>query len=115
VVKALEDTNVAVRRNAARSLAAMGGKAEDALPALNVALRDPKEEVQQEVATALAKVGKPALRPVLEDALKDANAKVRQYALAALGQLGVDAGDVRSTPKDDRVDVRRGAPASAAN
>ena len=73
------------------ALGRIGGGAKDAVPALIQALKDQHEEVRNNAAWTLGRIGKDAV-PALIQALKDQNIEVRQYAAGALGRIAaVDA------------------------
>ena len=103
----LKDKDKGMRRNAAKALGEIGDVS--AVPALIEALKDSdlNAHVQENAATSLEKIGKPAV-PYLINALKDGNKHVRCYSAEALGNIG----DARAIPaliealKDEESDVR---------
>lgn len=88
--KSLQADDVAVRRQAATSLAALGPKAQPALVALLYALKDEDPQVRKEAATALGNMGPEAKAavPVLLGAMNDTNEAVRLQVATALSRIG---------------------------
>ena len=87
------DDDVAVRYQAARTLAQFAGPA--ALPPLLDGLRDEDMYVRVQVTAALIRVGAPAVSGLTE-ALTDARPAVRRAAAKALGKIGcADAAALR--------------------
>lgn len=88
--QALEDDDVAIRRNAAADLAALGPEAKPAVEALTAALDDKDDLVRRSAASALGAIGPEAREaiPPLIEALGDRNAYVRQAAVTALASIG---------------------------
>ena len=76
-----------VRRSAAKALARM--QPEEAIESLAKALRDSSLAVQLDAGYALGKIGEPAIG-VLTEALNDPDSRVRDSAVAALGNIGGD-------------------------
>lgn len=137
IIPALKDEDAEARQKAAEAL----GKIEDeaALEPLVLALRDTAKAVRKEVAGAvekrgwepsddaqkadylfaterwdeLARLGKPAVDPLIEG-LKDDDKKVRQKAAAALGNIGDEraAEPLADALKDKEEDVRKAAQAA---
>jgi HEAT repeat protein len=97
LMKALRHDNWLVRKEAALLLYGFAPKAQQAIPALCEALRDPDAFVRQWVATALERLAsifgsilKVAV-PGLTDLLKDDDFVVREWAAHALGSIGASA------------------------
>lgn len=133
LLKALNDPNPVVRRQAVLTVAEIGPDAGSALSALRPLYLDPATGVQDEAAVALSRLGKPAV-PVLAQPLatdpaappgqvvlglgspwallgvwRDYAAEHRR-ALAALGAIGPDALDVLlAALKNPNADVRQQA------
>lgn len=61
--------------------------ADDAIPALQEALRNEDADVRQAAAWALGEIGDPQAVPALQEALKDEDADVRRAAAEALGEI----------------------------
>ena len=80
-----------VRMVAAAVLRYMGAPGQTAIPALIKALSD-TNPVHDMAASALARMGPPALSPLIA-ALNDENPSIRSGAAAALGQMGEAATD----------------------
>ncbi|MBN1947228.1 MAG: HEAT repeat domain-containing protein [Bradymonadales bacterium] len=96
LVRALSDGRHLVRLNAATALGVLGTAAADAAPALALATRDEKAEVQQEAATALGALGAdgvPVAIPALLKAMTDPKPEVVEAANNAIGALGAVAID----------------------
>jgi len=90
--KALADSFLDVRVNAAKTLGKCSGPAADkAVTALANALGDKRREVRRAAALALGKIGKRAL-PTLDKAVGSDDNLVRKYAARAIGNTGKDAG-----------------------
>jgi HEAT repeat protein len=108
--KTLTDQDVIVRREAARSLAHLGGRTDDAVPILAGGLRDP--QFRLEALRALKQCG-PAGLTAMIGALKDRDEVVRGETARVLGQMGPNA--ERAIPalveatKDPERSVRREA------
>ena len=86
LIKALQDENSYVIRNAASALEQIGDKA--AVEPLIKALQDENSYVRRYAASALEKIGdKAAVEPLIK-ALQDENSYVRRYAASALGNIG---------------------------
>jgi HEAT repeat protein len=85
----LTSPDVVLRRRAASYLGKMADKAASAVPALVEALADEDAEVRARSGAALARVGEPALAPLLK-ALKERPA-VQVEAARALAQMGAGA------------------------
>ena len=80
----------AVRKEACKTLGAIGPKAAPAVPSLVKALHDPQVDVRQQAAIALGKIGPdagPAL-PELIKAARETDKSVRCHAIHAIGSLG---------------------------
>ena len=82
--RALADSAMQVRRQAALALAEHAQIGETAIPELLTALRDSSGEVSGSAAHALGKMGEPAMEALLK-AADDPNAAVRRLAIVALG------------------------------
>lgn len=91
LAKALFDDSFRVRRVAADALRLIEPDPKDVLDALVKALRDDRDaDVCRGAAIALGKLGKPALKPLVE-MLGDKNADLRYNATIALREMGGDA------------------------
>jgi len=91
---ALADADPEVKRNAALTLANIGGpEAAPALPILLEALRDGDAELKPQAAAAIGNLGDAAASAVspLIKALADPEKEVRRYAALALGGIGEKA------------------------
>jgi HEAT repeat protein len=89
----LADPDPSVRRQAARSLAAL--EAKQAVPGLITALKDKDAGVRASAAEALWSIG-PAAKEAVPDlivALKDRSPDVRLNSAGALGEMGAEAKD----------------------
>ncbi|MBS7281260.1 MAG: HEAT repeat domain-containing protein [Candidatus Freyarchaeota archaeon] len=109
LIQALKCEKKNIRREAAYSLATIGG--EEALEPLLAALGDEDAEVRANAARALGRIGgSRAVEPLIK-ALKDKEPLVREYTVDALGSIG----DSRafqilvSAMEDEDEDVRRAA------
>jgi HEAT repeat protein len=93
LVKALQDQDVSVRRNAAASLEGLGKAANAAVPALIDTLSDPDANVRRNAAAALEKYREKAevAIPTLIKLLNDDEPAVRQVAAKTLGGLKAKA------------------------
>jgi len=89
LLKALSDSQLAVRLAAAAALGAIGDKA--AAPGLVTILDDGNPQVRKTAADALGAIGDASVLPVLLARLSDDAAIVRQAAAGALGKLGGSA------------------------
>jgi len=89
LVEALKDKD-RVREDAVRALAQIGPPA---VTALVRALKDKDENLRQQAATVLGKIGAEAKAavPALVEVLKDKDKNVRQQAAIALGKIGLGA------------------------
>lgn len=88
---ALADSDLEVKRNAALTLANIGGpEAAPALPILLEALRDGDAELKAQAAAAIGNLGEAAASAVnpLIKALSDPEKDLRRYAAFALGGIG---------------------------
>ncbi len=96
MIHALSDGRNHVRINAARGLAALGGKGGRGAPNLGLACRDSAPAVRAEAAKALGKLGLEAMpaAPDLVGALSDVEEEVAEAAAATLDKLGAHAQDV---------------------
>ncbi len=83
-------TAVRTREAAAHALGLLGLPYGGTIPALFRALHDPEGRVCWEAASALARIGKPAL-PVLVAALADKTPRMRHLGAFGLGELGPEA------------------------
>lgn len=90
---AMKDNDVFVRRFATQALGQFGTDDSHTLPALIAALKDDKQVVEA-AATALGKMGAPAVKP-LADMVKDKNKDVlaRKKGLTSLAEIGPAARD----------------------
>jgi HEAT repeat protein len=86
LIKALGDSDSAVRRAAAEALGKLGDP--QAVPALIQALGDSDSAVRRAAAEALGAIGDPQAVPALIQALGDSDWDVRRAAAWALGKLG---------------------------
>ena len=110
---AVKDKQASVRKEAAKTLAAIGPESRSAVQELVRALEDPQTDVRQYAALALGKIGPDAsaAQPSLQKALKDKDQEVRCQAARALGGLG-KAGTpalpelIRLLKDDDVAEVR---------
>ncbi len=87
IVEALGDPDPGVRHAAARALAAFGSTP-SVVAALLENLRHPDVNRRRSTVQALALIEAPAAYDTLIHALEDPDARVRQGAIAALGELG---------------------------
>ncbi len=85
LLKALEDSDINVRRNAAEALGRISDQSAGKL--LVNALQDKDPELRRNAARALGKLGDKAAAEVLVEALKDADVVVRDNAVTALANL----------------------------
>jgi len=112
IAGALSDPFLDARVSAAHALGECGQAAADAVPLLEKALADKRNEVKRAVALTLGTIGKPAL-PALKKALAGDDPFVRKYAARALGNMGdTAAGAVQNLTKallDKDTDVQREA------
>jgi HEAT repeat protein len=93
-IKKLEDADATARREAVVALAALGPKAEAAVPALLKALTDSDEEVRPGAIRALGRIGPAAAKaalPALTGLLADRDPDYRQAAILSLADLGREA------------------------
>lgn len=102
------------RQSAVLEIAALGVKAQPAVPNLLRALRDTSASVRKAAAFALGKIrSQPAVIAALVDALQDENVAVQQSAAEALGEQGADAiqalSALRQSMRDLNEGVRRAA------
>jgi HEAT repeat protein len=90
LVARLNDSSIAVRRDAALALGRMGPKASAAVPLLIEALRDMDRDTHLAAASALGDIGPAASTavPHLGRAVKDGDVAVRRTAAYALGRIG---------------------------
>jgi HEAT repeat protein len=82
---ALTDKNNELRRRAAIVLGMIGDK--NAVNGLIARLEDKSSPVQKNAAESLARIGKPAVKPLIT-ALSHSNKDVRGYSVYALGRIG---------------------------
>jgi hypothetical protein len=103
LLRALEDKNEKVRREAVRARFESAAETENLIPKLIQALKDPDPQIRQEVANTLGRMGQRARAalPVLHAALKDPNEAVRRQAAEAIDQIGPE-------PKDPLPEPNRG-------
>ena len=88
-VKALNDEDPVVRKDAVLMLGRMGLEANDAVPALVAALQDDQDpDVRMTVAWTLCRIGEPDAVPALAAALKDRHNDVRAQSALSLGVMG---------------------------
>lgn len=81
----LQDSEAAIRRNAAFALGVL--KAEDGVDSLNLALSDPDAKVRGEAVVALGKIGNDAAGKALQVAVQDPNDDIRGKAIDSLGLM----------------------------
>src|SRR5262249_54658927 len=113
---AAADKDQAARKEACKTLAAIGPKAVIAVPYLAKVLRDPQASVRQQAAIALGKIG-PDAAAALPDLLKAAHEpdkSVRCHAIRAIGGLGKGALTaipelIKILKEDDVVEVKLAA------
>jgi HEAT repeat protein len=89
-IRALDDSDSRVRKEAASKLGNAGPVNAAVLPALVAALKDPDAKVRCEVILALAKFGtdaKDAVPTLTELQQSDRDARVRSYAAEALERI----------------------------
>lgn len=113
LLKALHDSDDAVRGRAAEALGFLGKEASEAVPGLLQAMRNSTWYYARPFAEALGSIGKEAkevVLPQLLNALDDSDAGVRKGAISALEHMGEAAKD--EAPKlmkalyDSDLDVR---------
>ena len=99
LVDALSDAAGEVRLEAAHSLAAIGRRAEPAIPALTRLLTDPDPLVRAEAACAIGRVGRAPDETIrrLAVMLADENVNVRLYATLAMAEIGSGVIDARES------------------
>jgi HEAT repeat protein len=83
-----EDADAEVRGRAVLGLTGLGRDAPDAAGSLLAILRRGSEVERQRAAQALARIGKPALQPLIETLKNDKDSGARAAAAFALGQMG---------------------------
>ena len=90
LLRALNDTNDLVRRDAAEELGIVAQGQKDVLPALLNALRDSDWQVRSGAVGGLGKLGteKAVVLPLLVEKLHDENRIIRRVAAFALGDVG---------------------------
>src|SRR6266404_6202823 len=90
-INALQDSDAAIRKQAATSLWLIGPEASQATPVLLVALHDSDDGVRQAAARALGRCspGTPVALAALVTALKDKHAEVRAAAAGAFAEMWV--------------------------
>jgi HEAT repeat protein len=81
--KMLEDPDMEARRNAAAALGGIGPQTPEVIPALAKTLRD--KEAGEQAADSLARMGQPAVQPLVAALADD---QTRDRAASALSQLG---------------------------
>ena len=89
LIEALKDQDPEIRAQAAATLASIGAEAKPAARELILLLKD-RAGGRSEAIAALAKIGKPAVDPLIA-ALDYGNPDIRSGAVEALGQIGPDA------------------------
>jgi len=107
----LTGNDAAVRREASEALAAVGAVAQDAVPALRGALKDPDADVRRNAVAALAKLREQA-RPALPELIAAlADRKLHEPVAELLVKLGPDPAVQRLAEalKDKEPAVRQGA------
>src|SRR5262249_1559604 len=114
VVKALADQSAQVRRKAAYALGRIDPEPEKVVPALVAALEDTDEDVRQAVAGTLPKMGKAPPPPPIEG-MKGTKAKLRDTAIATVGQIGAAADKAIPELRKLLLDPDKGASEPAAD
>nr|NCS46939.1 NACHT domain-containing protein [Microcystis aeruginosa BK11-02] len=110
LLKALEDSDKDVRRNAAETLAKIGS--ETAIAWLLKALEDSDEDVRWNAAFALGKIGSETAIAWLLKALQDSDWDFRRKAAFALGKIGSETaipGLLKALEYSDRFVLRKAA------
>ncbi len=92
LIKALSGDDFFLRIGAAKALGGMGPSAKEAVPALIANFRHSSPEMQTEAMDALSLIGADAV-PKLQEALGNDDARMRQGAAIALGEIGKPAKD----------------------
>jgi hypothetical protein len=100
ILRALEDQNDKVRREAVRAKFESAAEVENLIPKLIQALKDPDPQIRQAVADTLGRMGQRARAalPLLQAALKDPDESVRRRAAEALEKIGPEAKDPLPEP-----------------
>lgn len=88
LIRALEDPDFRIRREAADGLRRHAEQAEDAVPALAVALDDPSAIVRARARNALSAIGGPRAAGALRDHLRTIDTAHIDEVLVALGSAG---------------------------
>lgn len=95
LIEALKGEDIPKRAGAAKALGGMEAAAAPALPALIENLSNGDQDFRRELVEALSLIGAPAVKPLTE-ALASSDAKTREGAALALGQIGRGAGEAGS-------------------
>ncbi len=85
LIDRLQGQNPVGRENAAFALGMI--ESTDAIPALQIAIRDEDVGVRRQVASALGRIESPDAVPALQIAIQDEDAGVRRQAASALGRI----------------------------
>ncbi len=86
LLEALQDSNSAVRRAAAKALGKI--RHADAVPGLRLSMKDSDADVRRFTAQALGRINDAGTVDVLGEALRDADVRVRKAAAGALWDIG---------------------------
>ncbi|MCM1983776.1 HEAT repeat domain-containing protein [Lyngbya confervoides] len=110
LLKALEDSDEAVRKNAVSALGETGS--ESVIPGLLKALEDSYPGVRFDAVSALGRIGSNAAIPGLLKTLEHSANYVRQVTVYALGEIGSDAAipGLLKALEDSDEDVRKKVP-----
>jgi HEAT repeat protein len=87
--KALQDTDLEMRTRAAVALGRIGPDARAGVPGLMRALKD--KPLQEEATRALVRIGRAAIRDLIEAAENPKDYELRLKALGVLGKMGPEA------------------------
>jgi HEAT repeat protein len=112
-----QDAEAPLRRLAADRLAGMGPAAAPAIGDLLATLEDADNEVRLAAASAVGRIGRPAIAPLVALAKDRKPSAVRVLAIHALGEMGTTAlpalGDIQALMNDPDPHVRRAAEVAA--